>query len=122
MRGPHRGFTLLEVLIALAVVSIALLALNQGSARQLDALAKIQERTVALWVADNVITQTRVNREGIRPGRYQGSQVMGVREWHWDLLVQPSPDPAVLRLDVAVHADRERHSAVLQHTGFVKAQ
>ena len=116
-----RGFSLLEVLIALAIISIGLLALSRGSAQQIETLAGLQERTMALWVADNVITQTRLDRKTVQPGRYQGSQNMGPHEWHWDLLVQHSPDPAVLRLDVAVHSDPGRHSAVLQHTGFVKA-
>ena len=121
MNRRHRGFTLLEVLIALAVISIGLLALGRSAAQQVTIQAGLQERTMALWVADNVITEVRLNRRELQPGRFQGSQRMGRQEWHWDLLVQPSPDPAVLRLDVAVHADPGRHTAVLSHTGFVKA-
>ncbi len=121
MKPRCRGFTLLEVLIALAIMAIGLLALSQNSARQLDNLAELQARTMATWVADNVITQTRLDRTALRAGRFQGSQRMGAQEWHWDLLVQASPDPAVLRLDVVVHAGADRHSAVVQHTGFAKA-
>jgi general secretion pathway protein I len=112
------GFTLLEVLIALAIVAIGLLALSQSSARHVDNLAGLQARTMAIWVADNVITQARLDRSSLRAGRFQGSQRMGAQEWYWDLLIQPSPDPAVLRLDVVVHAGPDRHSAVVQHTGF----
>jgi general secretion pathway protein I len=121
MKPRTGGFSLLEVLIALAVVSIGLLALSRGAAQQAETQSRLQERTMALWVADNVITQTRLARPAAQPGRFQGRQVMGHREWHWDLLIQPSPDPSVLRLDVVVHGDAERHSAILQHTGFVKA-
>ena len=121
MKPAGRGFTLLEVLIALAIISIGLLALSRSSALQLKAQAGMQERTMALWVADNVITQSRLDRRTIQTGRYQGSQLMGQHEWHWDLLVQHSPDPAVLRLDVVVHSDPGRHAPVLQHTGFVRA-
>jgi general secretion pathway protein I len=121
MKRRAAGFTLLEVLIALAIVAIGLLALGQSSARQLDHLTEMQARTLAVWVADNVITQTRLDRSALRAGRFQGSQEMGAQEWYWDLLIQPSPDPAVFRLDVVVHSASDRHSAVVQHTGFAAA-
>jgi len=114
------GFTLLEVLIALAVVSLALLALGRGSAQQVRNQAQMQERTLALWVADNVVTSARLDPESTPPGRYQGSERMGANDWYWEMLVQASPDPGVLRIDVVVHADPQRDRPVLQHTGFVR--
>ena len=116
----RRGFTLLEVLIALAVVAIALLALGRGSAQQVQVLGDLQERTLALWVADNVIAGQRLEPSRVQAGRYQGVERMGRHDWHWDLLIQPSPDDALWRMDVTVHRDAERHSPVLQHTGFVR--
>lgn len=113
------GFTLLEVLIALAVVSLALLALGRGSAQQVQNQAELQERTLALWVADNVISGVRLDPVPAQPGRYQGSERMGAHDWHWEMLIQASPDPGVLRIDVVVHGDPQRQRPVLQHTGFV---
>ena len=115
------GFTLLEVLIALVVVAVALLALSRAAATQVDTLAKLEERTYALWVADNVLTRVRMDPAWRAPGRYTGREPMGPVDWGWELLIQPSPDPAVLRLDVVVRAGEADARAVLQHTGFVRA-
>lgn len=115
-RDKHRGFTLLEVLIALAVIAIALLALGRSSAFQVNSLASLQENTLATWVADNVITDARLKT--LDTGRYQGSEAMGQQQWYWELQIQPSPDPGILRMDVVVHSDPDRNSPILSHTGF----
>ena len=117
-----RGFTLLEVLVALAIISIALLAVGRSAGLQVRTQAELQQRTLALWVADNVITRTRLQTTQINPGRYQGAEVMGAREWHWEMLVQTSPDPSMMRLDVVVHTNPDRNQPVLQHTGFARAR
>jgi general secretion pathway protein I len=121
-KHQSHGFTLLEVLVALAVISIALLAVGRSAGLQVQTQAELQQRTLALWVADNVITRTRLQTTEVTAGRYQGSELMGSKEWHWELLVQASPDPSILRLDVVVHTEPERNQPVLQHTGFVRAR
>lgn len=113
-----RGFTLLEVAIALAVVAIALLALAGTGSHATRHAADLRERTLALWVAENLVAEERLRADGPRRGRFQGSRRMGPREWHWVMLVQPSPEPAVYRIDVIVHRDPDLEQPILQHTGF----
>jgi len=116
-RRCRGGFTLLEVLVALAVVAVALAALARAGSQAIDTQAALEERTLALWVADNVLAEMRLEA-GLSPGRRQGQARLGERDWHWDALIQPAPGGGLLRIDVAVYAERSRLAPVVSHTGF----
>jgi general secretion pathway protein I len=113
-----RGFTLLEVLVALVVLALSLTALVRLSGLEARALADLRERTLAHWVAANVLEETRLAEAWPGTGTRSGSARMGGREWRWSLLVQETDEPAIRRLDVSVRlAEGEGAGAVL--TGFV---
>ncbi len=111
------GFTLLEVLVALAVVAVALAALARAGSQALEGQLALEERTLALWVADNVLAEMRLE-DGLDSGRRQGQTHLGDRDWYWDALVQPAPGDELLRVDVAVHAERSRSGPIISQTGF----
>ena len=52
-----RGFTLMEVLVALAVLAIALAGVMRLSAQTIDATVYLHDKTLALWVAQNRIAE-----------------------------------------------------------------
>ncbi len=114
---PGRGFSLLEVLIALAVISIAVLALSQTGGNAPRHYQQLQTRTEALWVAENVITGLRIDEGFPAPGRRTGSQRMGQREWRWQADISSTADADIHRADVVVFsASLDRPAAT--HTGF----
>lgn len=116
VRAP-RGFTLLEVLIALAVVALALTALVRASGLQADALAREREQTFATWVAANVLAQTRL-REGFPAvGERSGTQHQADRDWRWRLVVSSTDQPAIRRLTVTVSA-AEDEAPIATLAGF----
>ena len=115
---PARGFTLLEVLIALAVVALALAALGRAGAQAIAAQQALEERTLALWVADNALAEIRL-QGAPGGGRRQGQARLGERDWYWDALIQPTPGGELLRIDLAVHAEATRSMPVLTHTAFI---
>jgi len=118
MKRSSAGFTLLEVLVALLVVAIAVAALGRVGAQSLTAQSEAEARTLALWVADNVLAELRLE-SSLEPDRRQGSSRMGDRDWHWDALVQPAPGNEMLRVDVLVYAEVQREQPVISHTGFL---
>lgn len=111
------GFTLIEVLIALAVIALALLALTRTASVQVQAFDGLRERTLAGWVAANVLTETRLASAFPPTGRSDGRMRLGGREWRWTREVQATPNAEIQRIDVRVFVGAARGpSATL--TGF----
>jgi len=109
------GFTLVEVLVALFVVATALAALGFAGARALDSQAAIEQRTFALWAADNRLVAARLE-ESLRAGTSSGRMRIGKRDWRWRQTVEPAPGGELWRIDVTIlDAD---DSPVFTHTGF----
>ncbi len=117
MRSRNRGFTLLEVLLALVVVSVALTALVHAAGFGQRQVAELRQHMNAYQVADQVLMQMyqqpQVNDS-------QGSQRMADETYYWSVAVQNTDNPLILRLDVRVGFERSMDYAQAQLTGFKK--
>jgi general secretion pathway protein I len=114
-----RGFTLLEVLVALAVLTIALASTIKVTANQAINAEHLRDKTLAHWVAMNQIAQLQLTREWLAKGKKEGSEEMGLHEWHWQRIVSDTPDTRVRRIQVNVFRDRDDQSPVTQLTSFL---
>nr|VFK34462.1 MAG: general secretion pathway protein I [Candidatus Kentron sp. MB]VFK76768.1 MAG: general secretion pathway protein I [Candidatus Kentron sp. MB] len=103
----NHGFTLIEVLIGLGILTIALGALIKGLADNTRNAAHLQERTIAHWVAANVITEIRLRRQSPAPGLQQGTTTMAGQEWYWTARITQTDDPDLRRIHIAVKNDDE---------------
>ncbi len=113
-----RAFTLLEVLVALVIVAVAVAALARAGSQAIDSQFHLEERTLAVWVADNLLSELRLESR-VETGTRQGVSAMGGRDWYWDMLIQPAPGEQLLRVDVAVYGSTARRDPMLTHTGFL---
>lgn len=100
----RRGFTLLEVLVALLLLSLALTALVRLAGLEARASAQLRDTTLAHWVAANALAETRLRTPFPAPGRSSGEETLGARRWRWQLDVQATDDASIRRLDVQVFA------------------
>lgn len=116
----RRGFTLIEVLIALAVVALALLGLTRVAAMQVRNFDALRERTLAGWVAANVLEETRLAATMPSTGRSDGRVEFAARAWRWTRDVSTTPDPSVRRVDIRVF-EGEAKEPVASLTGFAAA-
>lgn len=118
--GPRaRGFTLIEIMVALAVLAIALAAVLKGVSAHVNNAVYLRDRTLAHWVALNKLTEMQVKRDWPAAGATQGTSLMAGHEWHWTVTVQDTPDPSVRRVDVAVRADPAARSALTTLVGYL---
>ncbi len=118
-RAPGaRGFTLLEVLIALLVLALALLALTRTAASQVGNFEQLRERTLAGWLAQEVLTETRLANPFPATGKSDGQRRFAARNWRWDITVQATDAPTIRRIDVRVYAAADRSTPLAQLSGF----
>jgi len=101
--GAAHGFTLIEVLVALAILALVMLALVRVAAQEADSLRHLRERSHAEWIASNAIAEARISGS-IQPGRREGEVEFGGRRYRWLLDVQDTPVAGIRRLDAVVFA------------------
>ena len=103
--SAHRGsgFTLLEVLIALAVLALSMAAAIKSVADYTNNQSYLRDRTLAMWVARNVLIEHQVRREWPRVGELKGTSDMGDREWRWLAVVSQTEEQELRRMDVEVY-------------------
>lgn len=100
----HRsgGFTLIEILVALAIVALALGAVVAETGHYLSAMARMQDRTLAHWIAVDRLTEAQLAGTWPATGNSEGTLEFASREWEWTLRVSVTPNERMRRLDVEV--------------------
>ena len=81
-----RGFTLVEVMVALAIVAIALPAVLMALYQQVDDTAYLRDKTMAAMVAANKLAEMRLviaSTRSLTAGKDNGLATMAERDWHW---------------------------------------
>lgn len=92
------GFTLVEVMVALAVFSLAALALVRLQGVTIATTAQLDERLLGGIVAQNQATEALL----LAPTPGRGEEMAGGRRWRWQRQVRATADPRLLRIDVLV--------------------
>ena len=113
------GFTLVEVLVALAIVSIALMAALRAASQGTNAVGELRLRVFASWVAENRLAEHRARGDWLALGIGRGTQTQGGVELAWREEVIATPNPAFRRVDVFVSASAEESRTLAHLTGFV---
>jgi general secretion pathway protein I len=129
LRNPHRsnsieGFTLLEVLVALAVIAVALAALVSAATTQVKVAERTRDKAVAGWVASNVFTEMKLREPFPEPGERTGTVSMANQRFAWRALVQSTQESDLRRIDlrISVKVDGAADQPVLTRTEFAGRQ
>jgi general secretion pathway protein I len=101
-RAATGGFTLLEVLVALAVTAIALGAGLRAAGVLTDNAARLSDVMAAQWCADNELTGLRLSRSfpGVGDSDFTCEQLG--RSYPGKLVTRPTPNPGFRRVDAIV--------------------
>lgn len=116
------GFTLIEVLAALVIVSLGMLGVIQAVNQTVNNTSYLREKTLAHWVAMNRLTEARLAATAPAKDTTSGTAQMAGRDWRWTMAVNQAGDSNLLRIDVSVAAaDADKDSSLAGVTGFYGA-
>ena len=99
--ASQRGFTLLEVLVALAIVTVGMAALLSALSSSADSATYLRDKTFAEWVALNRIEEVRLALQRPQKGKTDGEVEMAGRRWKWQQEVLETEIKGILRIDVS---------------------
>jgi general secretion pathway protein I len=98
----QRGFTLVEVVVALAIVIIAFMAMYGSMMQSVAATTLMQEKTIATWIAFDRITELRINNEFPEDDESTDEIEMAGTEWVYTIRIIPTESEDILRVIVRV--------------------
>lgn len=119
--STHRaqGFTLIEVLIALAFLALAMSAIIATAGVSIRDAAELQDETFAHWVAMNELTTLRLAPAWPAIGTQKGNAEMAGQKWNWQAKISTTQDPDLLRVDIDVSNALVTDVVSASLTGFI---
>ena len=119
--GPRiiRGFTLLEMLVALTVLAIALLAALRASSMGVQNTVEIRNRLLAGWVAQNRLAEHLARRDWLPVGVVRGDDNQGGVRFGWEEKIVGTPNFQFRRIEIRVATVQEPDLTLSSLTGFM---
>jgi general secretion pathway protein I len=114
-----RGFTLVEILVALAIIAVALAAGMRALAQSADSATALKARTLALWVAQNRLAAAQVAAPWPGLGTYRGTAVEASAQFLWRETIATTPNPAFRKIEISVMEPDRPDYQVAHLVGFI---
>jgi general secretion pathway protein I len=107
------GFTLIETLVALAIFSLAALALLRLEGATISSTAMLSDRAIGQIVTRNLAVQVMTDLRPPAFGEARGAIINAGRTWTWVRQTKRTDDARIVRVDLAVTDDAGRQSGAL---------
>ena len=118
-RTSAKGFTLLEVLVALAVIAIALLAALRASSAGVQTGVDIRDRLLAGWVAQNRLAEHRARRDWRPLGVVRGEDSQAGMQFRWEEKTLATPNAQFRRIEIQVFPAEGGDKVLASLSGFL---
>lgn len=99
--NKERGLTLIEVLIALAIIAIAMTAIIKSTSQNIRGTSYLQTKTIATWVAEQQLNEARIGIMKVSD-EMNGKTTMLGQTWYWRLTPAETPNKRIKKMTVKV--------------------
>ena len=113
------GFTLLEVLVAMAILGLGMIAVFSGMNQSLNVTERLRDKTLANWVALNQITELQVTGEYPDAGTRSDQVEMANSEWVYEMKISNIPQINMRRPDITVSFADSPNDILAAVIGFI---
>ena len=114
-----KGMTLLEVIVALAIFSIAAVSITKSLGQQMANMPILEQRTYAQWVADNVMVDARLEIQFPNIGKKEGKIEFVGKDWYWRKEVIKTSDDNFRMIRISISDDKRYKRVVTQVSSYV---
>lgn len=112
------GFTLIEIILALMIISIALGAIITTTGTSISHASSLKEQTIALWVAENTFEQLSIDKTWPTLGKKNHTVNMAGKEWHVINLVTSTPNNNMRKMTINVYSDKKLQEQVVSLVAY----
>lgn len=119
MPKKNKGFTLIEVLIALAILSIALTAIIKSTSQNIKNTLYLQNKTIANWVGAEIVAEIESGLLTVQDNLTDKTEMLG-QKWTWEASIKPTPNKKIKELNVTVSL--KSNAKLIELTDYLYAQ
>ncbi len=103
-----KGFTLLEVMVALAIVALGMAAVIKTVTTTTSNTIHLRDKTFAYWVAQNQLAEIELTSGSPKKGFSDGEETLAGLTWHWTRKIEGTEDPDTNRIEVTVRKNKDK--------------
>ncbi|WP_448250135.1 type II secretion system minor pseudopilin GspI [Thalassotalea agariperforans] len=115
----NRGFTLIEVMLAMAIFSIAGVALLATATTNFTNLSLLEEKMLANWVASNQLVEAKLTESWPPRNNKKGEEELAGQTWFWQQKVIKTTDNDLRALSVEVRKNEKDEKAIISLLTYV---
>lgn len=115
----RKGFTLIEVMLAMAVFAIAGVALLGAAQNNFANMSLLEQKTIANWVAANQLTAATLDNTWPPKNNRKGDVEMAGTTWFWQQKVERTQDSSLRQITIEVRKSQDQEKPITELVTFV---
>lgn len=116
------GLTLIEVMAALAIFAVAALAIVSATGEHIRSLTYLEQKNMALWVANNHLTQLTLDNKFPQLGDKKGNVELANVTWYWQQKVVKTTDPKFRSITIRILSEEKGDYALAELTTYMASK